>query len=228
MIFASIITALWLGLITAISPCPLATNIAAISFLGRKTGDKRHVLGSGLLYSMGRTLAYVGIGSIITGGLLSSTDVSLFLQKYMNEALGPILILLGLVLLGWLGTSFSLRLGTSMMQKKANEGGMIWALPMGALFAISFCPVSAGLFFGGLLPLALKEQSTFTLPIVYGIGTAFPVVVFAFIIAFSSAFVGKVFNKLTKIEIWMRYFAGTAFILAGVYYCLTHIYGLTF
>lgn len=224
MIWAAVFTAFWLGILTAISPCPLATNIAAISFIGRKAGQKNHVIGSGLLYSAGRTLAYVILGAIITAGLLGSGEISRFLQTYMNEALGPILIILGLVLLGWIGSGVSLHMGADKLQAKAKQGGIIWAVPIGFIFALSFCPVSAGLFFGGLLPLALKQQSALLLPVAYGIGTSLPVVIFAFIMAFGSVTVGKAFNKLTHIEIWIRRLAGTAFILAGIYYCLTHIY----
>ena len=226
MIWAGFLSAFWLGVLTAISPCPLATNVAAISFIGRKAGAKNHVIGSGLLYSLGRTLAYVILGVVITAGILGSADASRFLQKYMNELLGPALIVLGLVLLGWIGTGVSLSIGAEKFQEKAKTGGLIWAVPIGFLFALSFCPVSAGLFFGGLLPLALKHQSPVLLPVIYGIGTSLPVVLFAFLMALGSAYVGKAFNRLTQIEIWVRYLAGTAFILVGIYYCLTHIYGI--
>ena len=228
MIGAAIFSAFWLGILTAISPCPLATNIAAISFIGRKAGRKNHVLTSGFLYALGRTLAYVGLGAVITAGVLGSSDISRFLQQYMNEAIGPIMIVLGLVLLGWIGSGVSLSLGSAALQEKAGRGGIIWALPLGILFALSFCPVSAGLFFGGLLPLALQQQSVLVLPVVYGLGTALPVVVFAFIMAFASAYVGRAFNQLTRIECWVRYLTGTAFILAGIYYSVIHIYGVVF
>ncbi len=219
-------SALWLGILTAISPCPLATNIAAISFIGRKAGQKNHVIGSGLLYSAGRTIAYVLLGVVITAGMLGSAEASRFLQKYMNEALGPILIILGLVLLGWVGSGASLHIGAEKLQEKAKKGGLLWAIPIGFLFALSFCPVSAGLFFGGLLPLALKHESSVMLPVVYGVGTSLPVVLFALLMAIGSAYVAKAFNRLTHVELWIRRLAGTAFILAGLYYCLTHIYGI--
>lgn len=225
MSWAITLSALWLGILTAISPCPLATNIAAISFIGRKAGQKNHTISSGFLYSAGRILAYVLLGGSITAGMLGSADVSRFLQKYMNEALGPILIILGLVMLGWIGSGASLQIGTERLHEKAQKRGLLWAVPIGFLFALSFCPVSAGLFFGGLLPLALRHQSSLVLPVVYGIGTALPVVVFAFLMAFASACVGKAYNLLTHIEIWIRRLSGTAFIIVGIYYCLTHIYG---
>jgi len=219
--------AFWLGLFTAISPCPLATNIAAISFIGRQVGDRRGVLASGLLYTLGRTVTYVVLGALLTGGLLAVTQVSWFLQKYMNEILGPIMILLGMVLLGWIGSGLSLNLAGQGVQERAAKGGVLWAGLLGILFALSFCPVSAGLFFAGLIPLALKESSRLLLPSLYGVGTALPVLLVALLIAFSTEYLGKVFNCLTQVEKWIRIAAGVLFVLAGVYYCLTHIYGVS-
>jgi cytochrome c-type biogenesis protein len=220
-------SAFWLGLLTAISPCPLATNIAAISFIGRQVGNRRAVLVSGLLYTLGRALTYIVLGAILTGGLLAVSDTSRFLQKYMNEILGPVMILLGMVLLGWIGSGISLNLAGSGVQARAAKGGMVWAGLLGMLFALSFCPVSAGLFFAGLIPLALQNGSLLLLPAVYGLGTALPVVFFAFLIVLSTEAVGKAFHRLTQIEKWVRLVAGVLFVLAGVYYSLTHIYGLS-
>ena len=219
-------SALWLGILTAISPCPLATNIAAISFIGRQVGNRRGVLLSGLLYALGRTLTYVVLGLVITVGILATAEVSRFLQKYMNEILGPVLILLGMVLLGLIGSGLSWNLAGDGVQQRAAKGGVVWSLLLGVLFALSFCPVSAGLFFAGLIPLSVNEGSRLLLPTLYGVGTALPVIVFAFLIAFASEYVGKAFNRLSQIEKWIRVIAGILFILAGVYYCLTHVYGL--
>lgn len=224
-----IFSAFWLGILTAISPCPLATNIAAISFIGRQAGHDRWVLLSGLLYTAGRTLTYVALGAAIVSGFLVSGEVSRFLQKYMNDILGPVLILLGMVLLGMLGSSVSLSfLSADKLQKQAEEKGAWAALPVGILFALSFCPVSAGLFFGALIPLSLKNSSSFIIPAIYGVGTALPVIFFSFLIAFGGEYLGKAFHCLTKIEVWFRYTAGILFILVGIYYCLIHIYGFGF
>jgi cytochrome c-type biogenesis protein len=228
MTWFAIGTALWLGILTAISPCPLATNIAAISFIGRQSSRRKAVLLSGLFYALGRTLAYVVLGACITSGLLATAQLSRFLQKYMNEILGPILILLGMILLGWIGSTMSLNLAGEGIRKRVEKGGLWWSAVLGVLFALSFCPVSAGLFFAGLIPLAAKQESRFLLPILYGTGTALPVLAFAFLLAFAATSVGKAFNKLTAIERWVRLIAGTLFIVTGIYYCLTHIYGITF
>lgn len=221
-------SALWLGVLTAISPCLLATNIAAISFIGRQVGSRKGVLGSGLLYTLGRVVAYVALGVAVMAGLMASGEVSRFLQTYLNEILGPVLILLGMVLLGMIGSGASLNVAGSKIRERAAKGGILFSLPLGALFALSFCPVSAGLFFGALIPLSLKHGSLLVLPLVYGGGTALPVIAFAFLIAFGSEYLGKAFNRLTQVELWVRRIAGTLFILAGIYYCLTHIYGVHF
>ncbi|MCY2952866.1 MAG: aromatic aminobenezylarsenical efflux permease ArsG family transporter [Planctomycetota bacterium] len=220
-------TALWLGILTSISPCPLATNIAAISFIGRQIERTRHVLLSGLLYTLGRTLAYLVLGAAVMAGLMASGDIARFLQRYLNQILGPVLIVVGMVLLGLLEFGGSLTLVASGLQQRASKGGIWWASVLGVLFALSFCPVSAGLFFGGLIPLSTTHQSRFVLPMLYGVGTALPVIVFAFLIAFASNYVAKAFNRLTQVEWWVRIITGVVFVLAGIYLCLTHIYGLS-
>ena len=229
-------SAFWLGLLTSISPCPLATNIAAIAFLGRSVGNTRRVLLSGLLYTLGRTIVYVGLGVLIllvlqtvsAGGAPNSaaSGVSRFLQRYMDVILGPVLILVGMMLLGMLDFAGSLSLGGQGLQERVAKGGAFWALPLGILFALSFCPVSASLFFGGLIGLSSQHSSPVLLPTLFGIGTAVPVLGFACIIAFASQYVGKAFKALTKFERWFRVITGVVFILVGLYYVLTHIYGL--
>jgi cytochrome c biogenesis protein CcdA len=221
-------SALWLGILTSISPCPLASNIAAISFIGRRVDSKRHVLLSGLFYTFGRTLTYLVLGMIVMAGLMASGEIARFLQKYMNQILGPVLMLVGMILLGLLNISASFNLAGSGVQERAGKGGIGWSVILGILFALSFCPVSAGLFFGGLIPLSASNGSKFMLPGLFGIGTALPVIVFAFLMAFSSQYVGRAFNRMTQIEWWVRTITGTIFIFAGIYYCLTHIYGVSF
>jgi cytochrome c biogenesis protein CcdA len=226
MTWIAIGSALWLGILTSISPCPLASNIAAISLIGRRTGQPRQVLFSGALYTFGRTVAYVALASLILAGLLGSGDVARFLQRYLNQILGPVLILVGMVLLGLLGAGLSFNLAGQGMQERASKGSVWWAAVIGLLFALSFCPVSAGLFFGALLTLSTSHSSRLTLPALFGIGTAVPVLLCAFLLAFAAHRLGKAFNRLSQVEWWVRTITGLAFIVVGVYYCLAHIYGL--
>jgi cytochrome c biogenesis protein CcdA len=225
-LWAAIGSALWLGIMTSISPCPLASNIAAISFIGRRVGQTRAVLLSGLLYTLGRTFTYMVLAMLILAGLFAGGEVSRFFERYLNQLLGPILILVGMVLLGLLGENLSLNLAGAGVQQRASQGGVWWAGLLGILFALSFCPVSAGLFFGGLLTLSAAQGSRVLLPSLFGVGTALPVVAFAFLMAFASQYVGRAFNRLTQVERWVRLITGIAFVLVGIYYCLAHIYGV--
>jgi cytochrome c-type biogenesis protein len=217
-------TALWLGILTSISPCPLATNIAAISYIGRRVGNPRQVFLTGILYTAGRTVAYLGLAIVLVASVLSVPQMSLFLQKYMHILLGPLLIIVGMFLLGLI--QFSLGgggIGTAM-QKRVDAMGIWGAVPLGVVFALSFCPTSAALFFGSLIPLSLQANSSVTLPLVYGLGTAVPVLVFAVIIAVSAQSLGRAFNVLSKIEWWARMITGGIFVGVGIWFSLKYIF----
>ena len=219
-------SAFWLGILTSISPCPLATNIAAISFVGRRGGRPAKVFLSGFLYTAGRTLTYAVLGMLLVSSLLSAPYISHVLQKYMNKSLGPILILVGMVLVEFIRINFSGSGVSEKMQKRVEAMGMRGALLLGIVFALSFCPVSAALFFGSLLPLALRCESGVILPSAYGVATGLPVLVFAILIAMGARRVGKAYNKLVPFEKWARRITGAIFILVGIYYCLAHIFGV--
>ena len=156
-------SALWLGILTSISPCPLATNIAAISYIGRKVGNSRQVFLTGLLYTIGRTLAYLGLAFVLVASVLSVPQISLFLQKYMHLVLGPILIVVGMFLLGLIQLSMGGGGMSEGLQKRVDAMGIWGALLLGVVFALTFCPTSAALFFGSLVPLSLKVNSSVTL-----------------------------------------------------------------
>jgi cytochrome c-type biogenesis protein len=237
--------ALYLGVLTSISPCPLATNIAAISYVGRKVGDSRSVMAAGFLYTLGRCLLYVGLAALLATTALSIPAVALFLQKYTHLVLAPVFLLLGMFLVGLITTNLG---GTGMtegMQKKIDTMGVWGALLLGVLFAVSFCPTSAAWFFGLIalimgseagaittllakvgigLPEASLPGGTLVLPFIYGIGTALPVLMVAFLLAYSAKSVGKTYNMLSKVEWWARQVTGWIFILAGVYSSLKYAF----
>jgi cytochrome c biogenesis protein CcdA len=215
------VTAFWLGLLTSVSPCPLAANIAAMSYVGREVGSRRRTLLAGLLYTLGRAAAYAVLAAILVGGLLSVPQVALFLQRHMNRVIGPILIAVGAVLLEWIpvpgfGSGLYDRAGGRLVR-----AGLVGALPLGALLALAFCPVSAGLFFGGLIPLALERRSSLWLPALYGVGTGLPVVFFALLVSVSVAWAGAVSHKLQSVERWARFVTAAIVIVVGLYYTWT-------
>ena len=216
--------AVWLGILTSISPCPLATNITAMSFVARRVARPGAVLFSGVLYTLGRALTYLVLGVLLVSSLLSAPQLSLALQRNMNRVLGPILILVGMVLLDLLVLP---RLGRGTMARASERvgGWGAWGAGLlGILFALSFCPVSAALFFGSLLPLAVKVGSRATVPALYGVGTAVPVLLFAGLLAAGSQSVSRVFNRLTGLEKWARRATGAVFVAAGIYYTLVHLF----
>ena len=219
-------TALWLGILTSISPCPLATNIAAISYIGKRVDSPRSVLTSGLLYTLGRTAVYLVLGMLLVQSLLSAPHISHWLQKYMMKMLGPLLILVGMVLLGLIGRGFTGSGVADATRDRVDRMGIWGAGFLGMVFALSFCPVSAALFFGSLVPLAVKSGSGILHPALYGVGTALPVVAFSMLLASGARYLGKVFGGITRFELWARRITGVLFIGIGIYFTLEYIFHL--
>jgi sulfite exporter TauE/SafE len=222
----ALLSALWLGMLTSISPCPLATNIAAVSFIGKNITCPYKTVFSGLLYTFGRIFSYVFLGIIIVTGLLSVPSLANFLQHYMTIVMGPLLILIGIILLEVIKFNFSIGITSAGLQEKVKKFGLVGALFLGIIFALSFCPISAALFFGSLISLSVEHNSKILLPLAYGIGTGIPVVIFAVIISFSVNSVGKAYNGLVKFEFLMRKITGVIFIFAGIYFIVTNFFGL--
>ncbi len=221
---AAVLTAVWLGILTSISPCPLATNVAAMSFIGKDLGSPRRVLLTGLLYTLGRSLAYAVIAALLIASVFAIPDLSFWLSTYMNKLLGPVLILVGIVLLDVLPFQFGTFCVSDKSGQRLGRSGPWGAGVLGILFALSFCPVSAALFFGSLLPLAAKNASPVLLPSAYGAGTGVPVFVFAILIALGAQWVSRVFKKLVQFEKWARRVTGVVFVIVGVRYCLLYIF----
>jgi cytochrome c-type biogenesis protein len=221
---AACAAAFWLGILTSISPCPLATNIAAISFIGRRADGVTKALLSGLTYSLGRALAYAALGAVAVLGLLSIPGVSNFLQRYMNKLLGPVLILAGMYLLGLLGFRLAASVGSEELKRRAAGGGIWGAGFLGILFALSLCPVSAALFFGSLIPLAVAQHSYVALPMLYGVGTGLPVVAAAALLAGGESALGKALDRLAAVQRWAQRATGGVFILVGMYLSIRFIF----
>ena len=217
--------ALWFGILTSISPCPLATNIAAVSYIGSRISTRWGVFMAGVLYMLGRMLTYTVLGAILVSSAQSVPGVANFLQRYMNILLGPFLIFIGLILLDIIRVGAASGLGTFInnLQGRVERIGIWGAGLLGIVFALSFCPVSAALFFGSLFSVAIKNDSGILLPSVYGIGTALPVLAFAVLMGISVRLVSRAYNKVSVFETWARRITAVVFIFAGVYYCVTYL-----
>lgn len=220
-------TALWLGILTSISPCPLATNIAAVSYISKRMSRTGLVFLSGIIYTFGRMLTYLILGILLVASLISVPELAYILQKHINQFLGPLLVITGIFLLGIIPLSFHGGGISEHMQKRVERYGIWGAGLLGFIFALSFCPVSAAIFFGSLIPLAVKHDSGIMMPLLYGLGTALPVFAFSLILAFGARHLGKVFNHLSRFELWARRFTAFIFILVGVYYILIYLFKLS-
>jgi cytochrome c-type biogenesis protein len=212
------LSALFLGLITAISPCPLATNIAAIAYVSRRVKERRYAIITGTLYTLGRMFSYSILGIIIIVAGIEIPGVASFLQDFGEQILGPLLVVVGLIML--IVNRIPLNLGggkLSSLGEKVADWGMVGGFLLGALFALAFCPYSAVLFFGILIPLALKSAGGVTLPAVYAIGTGLPVLVFGVLISAGVARVSNWLNAVTRVEKIIRVAVSIIFIGVGIY-----------
>ena len=212
------LTALILGLMTAISPCPLATNITAIAYIGKEIGDKRRIFLNGIIYTLGRIISYTLVGLIIYYGA-SRLDISIFFQKYLNRFLGPLLIIIGLFMLDIF--RFNKTGGgkwISRIEEKINAGRSWGAFLLGLLFALAFCPYSGMIYFGMLIPITISSASGLYLPVIFAIATGLPVIIMAWLLAYTVRGVGNFYRNLKIFELWFRRIVAVIFILIGLYY----------
>jgi cytochrome c-type biogenesis protein len=219
-----VLSALFLGLLAAISPCPMATNIAAVAYVSRRVTDRRYAVMTAALYTLGRMISYSVLGILIIMAGLEIPGLASFLQDFGEEILGPLLIIVGLIMLNINRLSFSLGGGKlSSIGGKVADLGMIGGLLLGILFALAFCPYSAVLFFGVLIPLALKTTGGVTLPAVFAIGTGLPVLVFGMLLSIGVSRVSTWLNALTRVEKIIRVVVSIIFIGIGIYYVVLWI-----
>ncbi len=225
-LWVGISTAIWLGLVTAVSPCPLATNIAAVTYIGRQVGEPRKVVWSGVAYGAGRVLAYAALGGLIATAILSSTSISSALQGVMAKIIGPLLILAGMVLLRLLPSPASMGVPFAKQAERFKGTSIAGAGLLGFLCALAFCPVSAAVFFGSLIPLSIEHEHGLLYPTFYGLATAFPVVILGAGLALGAHWAGSILKQLPRIERISRTITGLVFILAGLYLTAKYVFAI--
>jgi sulfite exporter TauE/SafE len=212
-----VVTAFILGLMTAISPCPMATNITAIGFISKDVEDRRRVFINGLVYTAGRALAYTLLAVILFFGA-DQLKISGFFQQYGEKFIGPLLIIIGVLMLDLIKIKFP---GFSKLTGKMQKRGFknYWdVLLLGFVFALAFCPYSGVLYFGMLIPMTISSASGLYLPVVFAIATGIPVIIFAWLLAYTVSGVGSLYNRMKTFEIWFRRVISVLFIGTGIYY----------
>lgn len=217
------LTAFLLGLITAISPCPLATNIAAIGYIGKEMENRKWIFINGLLYTLGRILAYTILGIVVISILREGASifgVQKFVAKYGEMIIGPALLLIGLYML----FGHKLRLPSFGFSGKGGEkiakNGSWGAFLLGVLFAMAFCPSSGIFYFGMLIPMSATATGGYFLPIIYAIATSLPVIIIAWVLAFGANQIGAVYGKIQMVQRWLNLIVGVLFVAIGIYYCI--------
>lgn len=215
-----VLTAFLLGLMTAISPCPLATNITAVGYIGKDVSNKRRVFYNGLIYTSGRAFAYTALALIIYIGA-DQFKISGLFQQYGERIIGPFLLLIGVLMLGIIKINLP---GFSRLANRYKEKGITNSLDvflLGVIFALAFCPYSGVLYFGMLIPLSVSSASGLFLPAVFALATGIPVIIFAWLIAYTVSGVGILYKKIKIFEFWFRRIIAILFIGVGIYYILT-------
>lgn len=217
-----VLTAFLLGLLTSISPCPLATNIAAIGFIGKNIENRRRIFFNGLLYTLGRAVAYTALGIVLLMVLQSGSSlfgIQKFVGKYGEMLLGPALLLVGVFML--VGDRLNLpKFGFNGNGEGLARHGGAGAFLLGMLFAMAFCPTSGIFYFGMLIPMAATATAGWLLPLVFAIATALPVLAVAWILAFSVGQIGSFYGKMQTIQKWLNRIVGGVFTAIGIYYCI--------
>ncbi len=222
-----IVSAFFLGLITAISPCPMATNIAAIAYVSRRIADRKYAVTTSILYTFGRMFSYSLLGVLIIYIGLEIPGVSLFLQSAGGQVLGPILVVVGLLMLFIDKISFGRSGGgLAALGSKVANWGMFGGFLLGILFALAFCPYSAVLYFGILMPLSLKSAGGIAFPAVFAVGTGLPVLIIGTLLSFGVAGVTSWLNAITRVERIIRIVVALIFIGVGIYYIYQWIQSL--
>jgi len=213
-----ILYAFILGLMTAISPCPLATNITAIAYISKDIENKRKIFSNGLIYTLGRAISYTLIGLILFFGA-SKFHVSKIFTANGEKVLGFLLIIIGVLMLDFVKIKFpSFGSLTEKMQSKSNKGSSLNALLLGIVFALAFCPYSGVLFFGMLIPLTIASSSGLYLPVVFAFATGLPVIIIAYLLAFSVSSIGNFYKNIQIFQKWFNRIVAIVFILVGLYY----------
>lgn len=215
----TILTAFILGLMTAISPCPLAMNLTAIGFISRDLNHRNKVFLNGLLYTAGRAVSYTLLGVILFLGA-SKFDITRFFQGWGEKLAGPALIIIGLFMLDVIKISIPGLRFTEKMDKL--KGGYFTSILLGIIFALAFCPYSGVLYFGMLIPITVASPSGLFLPVIFALGTGLPVIIFAWLLAYAVGNVAKAYNTLKTFELWFRRIIAVLFILVGIYYVVIY------
>ncbi len=211
-----LISSLLLGLLTAIAPCPMTINITAVGFIGRDISHRERIFSNGIFYALGTIFSYTSLALVLYFGA-DQFRVSQFFHRYSEWMIGPLLLLIGVYMIGVFRIDFP---AWNRVAKKFEnrQSFRAWdSFLLGMVLALAFCPYSGVLYFGMLVPLIVTASAPW-LSLIFSLAAAVPIILFAWLLAFTVSGVGKVFNSLKAFEFWFRKVVAALFICIGIYY----------
>ncbi len=217
-----VLTAFLLGLLTALNPCPMAMNVTAIGFISKGVQDRKQVLWSGIRYALGRTLSYSLLGAVLIYILRIGADtfnLQLMVSEWGELIIGPALVVIGVLMFVSEFVDLGGRFGFQAGSKTERLRGPVGAFLLGVLFALAFCPASGMLYFGMLIPMSASASGGYFMPVVYAVATALPVLIVAWLLAFSVQSLGSFLGKIAVVQKWFNRIVAVLFVAVGFYYC---------
>ena len=216
-----IASALLFGLIGSTAPCQLSSSAATLAFLSRGAADPRKVWAQTLAYVAGKMTVYLIVGGVMVMLGLQLNQISqtaIPVIGLARRAMGPLLIIVGLFMLGLLNIQLSVgaRLSTWLDKKVGRQRGILPAYLMGIAFSFAFCPTLFWLFFGLTIPLAIASTGGIVLPAVFAIGTALPIIGLAALMASGAINLSQFLKRFKAADVWIQRATGIIFILIGL------------
>lgn len=214
-----ILVAIVLGLIGALAPCQLTTNISAITIYGTSSLQTKMKWTEVLFFIFGKVIAFSVLGLLfwLIGNDFKSNSTIFF--SGFRKLIGPMIIFIGLFLLGFLKLHFINKL-TEWVPVKARNGkwGSLW---MGITFSIAFCPTMFILFFITLMPIAIASPTGILLPPLFGIATSIPLLIILLMVSFLELD-GSFLKKSRKAGAMIQKGAGAALVVLGIFDTITY------
>lgn len=212
-----VITALLLGLIGSTSPCQLTTNVTALAYVSRESTGSRHFMAAALAYMLGKVTVYSLIGLLVVVAGLELSSMAVPVAVVARKAIGPALILVGIIMLADLKWGRFLGSGVSgWLEDRARRGGPFGPFLLGSAFSLAFCPTLFWLFFGLLIPLSLSSAVGVFYPGVFALGTVLPLMIMAVLLSWGAKAAGERILGMRRLSRIMQRATGVVFLIGGI------------
>ncbi|MBU9714797.1 sulfite exporter TauE/SafE family protein [Evansella tamaricis] len=208
-----ILFALLLGVVGALAPCQFSSNVSAITLYGTNSLNKGISWSDTIFFILGKVMAFSGLGLIVfLLGQEFQQQLPIFFE-YFRKLLGPILIIIGIYMLGFFTMRWTIRLWKKSEDKQ--QQGKWGAFMLGFSFSLGFCPTMFLLFFILLMPMTLSTAYGAVLPSLFAIGTAIPFLL-TIVIIWYLGLGGKMMKKGRKLGLTIQKIAGSLMIIIGI------------